>query len=235
MDYGHPDLADRLAADYVAGTMRGAARRRFEALLPAHPLLRAAVRAWQARLMPLTAAIRPQLPSPRVWKAIQARIDAAGSRSVTPSPGWWSRLALWRGLSALASLAALGLAMLLALQGPVQPPIVVVMNPVALPGAAAGTVPASIVASISGDGRAVVTHPLVNVTLGPDRSLELWSVPAQGPTRSLGLISPTGATVLRKSDVLRGTDQLAVSLEPPGGSPTGVATGPVLYIGKLRP
>ena len=49
MDYSRPELADRLAADYVAGTLRGAARRRFEALLPAHPLLRDAVRDWQGR------------------------------------------------------------------------------------------------------------------------------------------------------------------------------------------
>ena len=30
-----------------------------------------------------------------------------------------------------------------------------------------------------------------------------------------------------------GTAALAVSLEPPGGSPTGAPTGPVLYVGKL--
>jgi anti-sigma-K factor RskA len=28
---------------------------------------------------------------------------------------------------------------------------------------------------------------------------------------------------------------LAVSLEPPGGSPTGAPTGPVLYQGKMLP
>ena len=42
MDYGKPDRADALGAQYVAGTLRGAARRRFEALLPGHPALRAA-------------------------------------------------------------------------------------------------------------------------------------------------------------------------------------------------
>ena len=59
MDYGRPSLADALAADYVLGTLRGAARRRFEALLPAHATLRAATQAWQDRLLPLTAAIDP--------------------------------------------------------------------------------------------------------------------------------------------------------------------------------
>ena len=62
MDYGKRDLADAIAADYVIGTMRGGARRRFEALLPAHVELRRATNAWQERLMPLTAAIDPVQP-----------------------------------------------------------------------------------------------------------------------------------------------------------------------------
>ena len=79
MDYSRAELADRLAADYVAGTLRGAARRRFEALLPAHAVLRAATRQWEARLMPLTAAIPPQQPPPQVWQRIEARIDGHGA------------------------------------------------------------------------------------------------------------------------------------------------------------
>ena len=43
MDYANPQLADQLAASYAAGTLRGPARRRFEALLPSHPALRDAV------------------------------------------------------------------------------------------------------------------------------------------------------------------------------------------------
>ena len=37
MDHARPGLADALASQYVAGTLRGGARRRFEALLPGHP------------------------------------------------------------------------------------------------------------------------------------------------------------------------------------------------------
>ncbi len=236
MDYSRPELADRLAAEYVAGTLRGPARRRLEALLPAHPTLRLAVRDWQDRLMPLTLSIRPQTPSADVWKRIEARIGAASTlvgAHQTPI-GWWGRLTFWRGLSALATVAALSLGVLLANPDPAQPPIVVVLSSTAPPNADGSVTPASFVASIGGDGQAVVIKPLVNVSLVPNRSLELWAVPGSGAPRSLGLISASGATVVQKNKVQAGTAALAVSLEPPGGSPTGAPTGPVLFVGKLQ-
>ena len=51
MDYSRPDLADPLAAEYAAGTLR-AARRRFESAAAGAPALRDAPRVWEARLMP---------------------------------------------------------------------------------------------------------------------------------------------------------------------------------------
>ena len=231
MDYGRTDLADRLAASYAAGTLRGPARRRFEALLPAHPALRAATREWQERLMPLTAGLPPEAPPARVWQRIEARLDGTVATAPVPRIPLGSRLAFWRGLAGFASIAALSLAVLLASPASVQPPILVVLSSTA-PGAG-GTVPASFVASISGDGRAVVTRPLTQVALQPDRALELWAAAGTGAPRSLGLISANGASVVRKAVLPPGTDHLAVSLEPPGGSPTGAPTGPVLYVGKL--
>ena len=231
MDYGRTDLADRLAASYAAGTLRGPARRRFEALLPAHPALRAATREWQERLMPLTAALPPEPPPARVWQRIEARLDGTVATAPVPRVPLGSRLAFWRGLAGFASIAALSLAVLLASPASVQPPILVVLSSTA-PGAGAAT-PASFVASISGDGRAVVTRPLTQVALQPDRALELWAAAGTGAPRSLGLISASGASVVRKAVLPPGTDHLAVSLEPPGGSPTGAPTGPVLYVGKL--
>ena len=57
MDYSRPELADRLAADYVAGTLRGPARRRFEALLPGSAPAVQAVREWEARVAGLTEGV----------------------------------------------------------------------------------------------------------------------------------------------------------------------------------
>ena len=93
--------------------------------------------------------------------------------------------------------------------------------------------PPVFVASISGDGRSMVTKPLSRLTLRSDRSLELWALPPQGAPRSLGVISTDQATVVQRNELLKGTDGLAVTLEPAGGSPSGAPTGPVLYVGKL--
>ncbi len=228
MDYGRPELADRLAAEYVAGTLRGRARRRFESLLPAHPLLREATRAWQQRLMPLTAPIAPVQPSGEVWRKISERIG--GGSEARATGGAWSRLSFWRGLTAFASVAAIGLAVLLANPAPVPPPIVVVLAPT---NAAPGASPISLVASISGDGSTLVARPIVPVSLQADRSLELWAVPKEGAARSLGVLPGGSGTVALRGKVLAGVDTLAVTLEPLGGSPTGKATGPIVYAGKF--
>jgi len=232
MDYSRPELSDRLAAAYVAGTLRGPARRRFVALMRAHPGLRRAVQGWEARLMPLTGSVVPVPPPPRVWQAIEKRIAPVTAAAAQP-PGWWQRLVVWRAISGVATALALALAVLLAVPQPAQPPIVVVLSAAGAAPSADGVVQASFVASISGDGRALVTRPISTVALQADRALELWAVPPQGAPRSLGLISAQSATVVRRGKVLEGAAALAVSLEPTGGSPTGAPTGPILYIGKL--
>ncbi len=232
MDYARQALADALAAEYVAGTLRGGARRRFEALLPGHPGLRTAVRDWQDRLMPLTTAVTPVAPPPRVWAAVERRLWPAAAAAAAPP--WWQRLALWRSASALATVAAVGFAVLLSSPGPARAPVVVVLQATGAGELAANT----FVASVSGDGRTLVTQPLQPVALQPGRVLELWSVPPLGAPRSLGLIKADGLTLLARerlpATLLQGgTAALAVSVEPPGGSPTGVPSGPVVYAGKL--
>lgn len=230
MDYSKPRLAEALAAEYAAGTLRGGARRRFENLLPSHPALADAVRTWEARLMPLTMAVQPETPPPRVWAAVQQRLWPAPA----PLP-WWQRLGLWRALSGTALAAVVGLAVLVNSPGPAQAPVVVVLQSTGGDPAVQG----SVVASFSGDGRAVVARPVLPVAVKTDRVLELWWATETGKPRSLGLIKADGATVLRQDALpggLKGSqiDHLAVSVEPPGGSPTGQPTGPVVFYGKLQ-
>ena len=230
MDYSKPERADALAAEYVAGTLRGAARRRFETLLPSHPALRSAVQRWQDRLIPLTTAVPAVAPPARVWQGIEGRLWPAAA-----VPPWWQRLGLWRALSGTALAAVVGLGVLVGNPPPVQAPVVVVLQSTGGDPAVAG----SVVASFSGDGRAVVARPLNRVALQTDRVLELWWAPEKGKPKSLGLIKADGTTVLSRGQLpggLKGSgiDHMAVSVEPPGGSPTGQPTGPVVFYGKLQ-
>jgi anti-sigma-K factor RskA len=228
MDYGRPELADRLAAEYVLGTLAGPARRRFEALQGAHPHLRQAVALWQARLAPLATSVAEVAPPERVWQGIEGRLFAAAP---AVQPGLWQRLSLWRGISGVATAVAVAMFMVASQTPAPQAPIIVVLgaNP-----ETAQVLNASFVASVSADGRALVLRPLNELSLSPGRALELWAVPAQGAPRSLGLVRPTGATTLLRAQLLRDTDAFAVSVEPAGGSPTGAPTGPIVSVGKLQ-
>src|SRR5690242_14306343 len=103
--YRNPRLRDRLAAEYVLGTLRGRARDRFAALLRSDYDLRRAVAAWEELLTPLAAAAGEIAPPARVWQAVSKRI--AGS---TSGAGWWAGVALWRGLAIASTSLALVLA-----------------------------------------------------------------------------------------------------------------------------
>jgi anti-sigma-K factor RskA len=78
----------------------------------------------------------------------------------------------------------------------------------------------------------------VSATPEAGRSYELWLISRQFPTpRSLGVVGNdefTQRAIPGNFDVgtLR-TASYAVSLEPAGGSPSGVPTGPVLFTGKI--
>jgi anti-sigma-K factor RskA len=228
VDYGRRELADRLAAEYVLGTLRGPARRRFESLLGGHPLLRDQVAQWQARLAPLAASIEPVEPSPRVWQDVQARLFPAAADAAAP---WWRRLGPWRAFSGLATVALV--AVLVVGQQPPPPaaPIVVVLG--ANPQVEAA-VQARFVASLSPDGRALVLRPIDAPPLTAQQVLELWAVPPSGAPRSLGLVRADGATTLLRAQLLDDTAALAVSVEPAGGSPTGAPTGPIVSLGRLQ-
>lgn len=229
MDYSRPHLSDRLAADYVLGTLRGAARRRFEALMPAHPALRSGVSDWQRRLGVLAADLAPVEPSAGVWPRIESRLFASTQAGATPS--WWQRLGLWQGLAGSATVAALAFGIALQQPTPVQPPVVVVMD--ATEAQVAG-VKAQFVASVSGDGRSLVLKPLGAARLSPQQALELWAVPPDGQPRSLGVVAGDRATTVLRTSLLKDTKAFAISLEPSGGSPTGLPTGPVLSVGALQ-
>ena len=89
--------------------------------------------------------------------------------------------------------------------------------------------PAMIVKVNSKTGEVSVRSIRVNRPEG--KSYELWYVPEGQKPISVGLVGE-GKINLGNTPAKDG-DLLAISVEPSGGSPTGVATGPVIYTGKL--
>jgi anti-sigma-K factor RskA len=115
MNYrGKTELQERLAAEYVLGTLRGRARQRFQAWMREDAALRRAVVEWEERLTPLATAVDPVQPPRRVWRSIESRIATGTSpqsatRLPAPSTSLWDSLAFWRnwGLIATGCVAAL--------------------------------------------------------------------------------------------------------------------------------
>ena len=76
------------------------------------------------------------------------------------------------------------------------------------------------------------------ITLADSKSYELWVLPVgAGNPVSLGLLPRKGSLERRLSPVQRALllagAQVAVSIEPVGGSPTGVPTGPVVIVAPI--
>jgi len=218
------DLADRLASEYVLGTLRGGARRRFDALLPAHPALQRAVAAWEARLLPMALKAEPVVPEARTWNGLEQRLGWAPPAAPVAAPATGGKLRFWRLASAFASLVALALGLTLRL-APSQAPMIVVLH------ATQGT--QTIVAGLSPDRERLSIQPIQPVALTAQQSLELWALPKAGAPASLGVISSDKLTALSRRALPADTKGLAVSLEPSGGSPTGAPTGPILFVGDL--
>jgi hypothetical protein len=73
MKSGNRELVDRLAAEYVLGTLRGRARRRFERWLVS-PQVGDIVKGWEARLAGLEPRLEAVTPPSTVWRGIENRL-----------------------------------------------------------------------------------------------------------------------------------------------------------------
>jgi anti-sigma-K factor RskA len=225
MNYDDPVLIDRLAAEYVLLTLRGAARRRFERLLLEAPAARDAVWRWEATFAGIAARDDVSVPHPRVWRRIEKQMHAE-----TEKIPWWNSLPLLRVWSFGATAAALALAVALVFQAPAPEQLpaerVAIVND-------ASASPLWVIGVNLSSGE--ITARAVNVQAQAlDKVYELWVLPADGNPKSLGLLPVAGnssrSTIpagLRA--LLTNAKGLAISIEPSGGSPTGLPTGPVVY------
>ena len=233
MRFADEDLRDKLAAEYVLGTLSARARGRFEIYLRGNPQLRRAVAEWETRLAPLADILPAIEPPARIWQAIRARLHFGR----TAKAGFWESLSFWRVSSFASGLLALALVLFVAVPKPDAPleagRMVVVMNDLSTkkPAMTASWEPGK-----SG-GRSLRIRVIGHAEMGPNTAWELWMLPGgdQKPV-SLGLITTHETQVVKIPDSLAArldaAQGLAMSVEPAGGSPTGQPTGPVLYAGE---
>ncbi len=231
MRYDNPKLRDKLAAEYVLGTLRGAARGRFQSLMRYDPGLRHLVADWECNLTPLSRAATDIAPPARVWHTLSQRL--AGERR---SPRWWDTLWLWRGLAASGAAFALVLAIATAVAPEAEPP----MSTVAVMSDTQGQ-PAMTVSWPS--MQTVRERPYIRIkvmqehpVMAPGTAWELWMLPAgEGNPVSLGLITTDVDQVMPLKPELAARIEnawaIAMSVEPKGGSPTGKPSGPVVMKG----
>lgn len=227
----HPsrELIDRLAAEYVLGTLRGPARQRFARWIESDADAAVATRRWEDRLAHLADDVRSVTPSPQVWREIERRVGAAAA---PPARRWYDN---WRPL-ALAASVLLAVALFWVLN---------TRDESANWQLAAQLRDDKLQQSLwkieyDAAARNLQVSAEAPYALPAGTVHELWALPANGAAPvSLGLLPQTGSRKVAldpaQAAALLAAGQLAVSREPAGGSPTGAPTGPVLIVSKRLP
>jgi anti-sigma-K factor RskA len=221
------DRAPPSAAEYVLGVLSAPERRTVEQRIARDPAFAREVAFWEERLGVLAEGIRPVPPPAGVWSRIEAALDRGATRA-----SLWQSLAFWRGLALGASALAAACLAALIYVGAVSTPVGPLVAKLDETSGAAGFV----AAANPQDGSLTIV-PAALLTGQQQQAYELWVIPPGGKPHSLGLIDPERPVkVTIPPDLLphvSADSVLAVSLEPPGGSPTGQPTGPVIANGKL--
>ena len=232
-----PAERDELAAEYALGALDGDALVQARELAAADPLFRAEVARWSGRLAPLLDDVPPLAAPARLWSRIERGLggDAASSNVVYLN----RRVNAWRGIAAGATALAASLAIVLVTQ-----PLATPAPPVAI--AAQAPLAAmlgdnqrdlKLMASYDPASRRLMVAAASDMPADPGHAHELWMIPADGKPRSLGTMpgpKMRAQLPMPMAGQLREGVTLALSIEPMGGSPTGLPTGPVIASGKLE-
>jgi anti-sigma-K factor RskA len=242
MSPGQSPERERLAAEFAVGLLEGDDRREAERLFEIDSAFRTDVAQWQARLGEVDDTAPEATASESLWARIEsglvrdtvsdpvtARRPAAVPNPLAAFAALWRSLAFWRGAGIAAACAAVLLALgvgVLATR-PAQGPVFVAVL------LTDQNRPAAVVNAFA-NGH-VELRPLDTLQVPPGRSLQVWTVPAGNRTPvPIGLLNQLRSVALdlARLPALRPDQAFAISIEPPGGSPTGQPTGPVILHGN---
>ena len=237
-DPGEPN-DNELALEYVLGTLDADARERADALRRTDMVFDRRIGFWEHNLAQLYAAQAEVMPPAQVRGLLLARLFPQAAVS---GEGWRRSLFWWRSLALTAGVAVVALSVVLVGRlgdtrtTPLPPIAQLQQQDIFQPTYCAWFKTDEEMVWVlwadpdSGKMRAVV--PSQNLAFDTTQhAMELWMLPADGTApRSLGLMPATGSAELTMpANLIAEAKGLAISQEPPGGSPTGLPTGPVLY------
>jgi anti-sigma-K factor RskA len=241
MNYDKPALRERLAAEYVLGTLHGQARKRFQRLIRSDFKTRVAVELWEQRLMPMGAPLTTAAPSGALWKGIEQRIAPASRSPATASKaGFFERFFGLRSLGPLAAgifAGVIGMLLVPQFDSTVR---VAVPAGRAVPETYAGFLadrqgaPTLLVSSLR-HGKVVDLKVLRPIAIQPDQVLQLWALAPNKAPVLLGTVPAQGKAQLTLTDtsekLLAAVTELAVSLERAPGVQGNLPTEPYLLRG----
>ena len=234
------------AAEYVLGTLDAGERAAFaERLRGDGDEARQAVAAWERRLSDLADRTGDIAPDAHVWSGIESAlrapsakplafrvIDGGGRAPTQPAAvSYRASRNRWRIAAVSSAAVAAGLVGLIADREMTRPAApsgdftyLAAVN-------RGGDKPALLI-RVDLKTRQVYVRPVAAETPS-GKSLELWYIGDNKPPRPMGLVDQTAATLPIPVGAAGARATFAVSVEPPGGSPTDSPTGPVLYSGEL--
>ncbi|MEF2070238.1 anti-sigma factor [Consotaella aegiceratis] len=227
-----------LAAEYVLGLLSAPERRRVEQRRDGDPVLAAEILAWEDRFGRLGDAVPPVAPPEGTWAAIAEQLPAPRPQ-LAPAPVVIrsSGARFWKWLSfgslgvALASLVLLAV-VFLQMPEPAAPTILQTAEIESDNGTALYT-------AVIDRGAGTATLVPVNAPFASGQALELWFIPEGGEPVSMGVLAPDAPLRIALPQAIASAPSnaaaaLAISIEPPGGSPTGAPTGPVVGQGPIQ-
>ena len=223
MNYLHPQRLDRLAREYVLGTLTGGARRRFERLLRQTPAAMLAVNAWQERFSVLAAAVPPMQPREAVWQGLERRLFKPQEETAATGrrPLQW----LWTILSGRALAGALAGVLIATVVLRTEPQWV-----------GLETSTEALLANSRRHGRQLTVKVLQPIAVPAGQVAQLWALPSRGepfPVATLPPLPAKGSISLSLPDtsekLFANVPRLAVTFEPVPANPGETMRGePVL-------
>lgn len=231
------DEADVLAAELALGLLEGPELAAALERQIGDPAFARAVLRWRDHFALLAHDVPEVAPPPGAAQRVIAAVRGTASparavplRPVSRAVRWWQAAALAGG-----ALAA-GLAGVLVMRPATPPPVATAPAAPQLVAALKGKDDAqTLLVSVDATQRVRIAGRLA-VPAG--RVAQLWLIAGEAPPRSLGLLRAEADAHLRLQAALpAGLAQgavLAISIEPEGGSPTGLPTGPVVASGPVQ-